>query len=172
VDSLFSEYESGYTLYSVSRILSYSFWGLGTAALVGSFFLPGERTPVISGPLDRWLTAAGTVLIAGGSLAQSIALHTRRLSQERFSAYLEGTTNLDQLYSDYHAAYTGYVVCSVLAYSFWALGGAGILTALFVTPSRLDKEREKPQPAATALILPARDGLTLLISLHPKESGP
>jgi TolB-like protein len=160
-DRLFSEYKSGYALYSVSRILSYSFWGLGTAAWVGSFFLAGERTPVISGPLDRWLTAAGMVLIGGGSLAQSLALHLRRMSP-----------TLDQLYADNRAAYNGYVACSVLAYGFWALGGAGILTALFVTPSGLDKVGEKPEKPATAFILPVQNGLTLLVFLHPKELRP
>jgi hypothetical protein len=141
-DSLFAEYRSGYVLYSVSRILSYSFWTLGGAAMIGAFFLPGQRTPTISGPLDRWLTAVGSALLAGGSLAQSMALQGRRLAEQRHTAYLVG---------------------SVLAYSFWALGGAGLLTALFVTPAATGEKREGPTP--TALVLPTRDGLALLVSV-------
>ncbi len=166
-DSLFAEYRSGYVLYSVSRILSYSFWTLGGAAMVGAFFLPGQRTPTISGPLDRWLVGAGIALMTGGSLAQSTALYGRRLAKQRYAAYLGATGNLDQLYADYRAAYTGYVVSSVLAYSFWALGGAGILTALFVTPAAAGDKRESPRPVT--LVLPTPDGLAFFVSLDLEE---
>jgi TolB-like protein len=162
----FSErFDAGHAWYLTSRILSYSFWGLGGAGLVCASLLPGDRTPILSGPRDRWLMAGGTALVAAGSLFQSMALNTRELAEDRYKDYLAASADTGDFYNSYLSARTQNVIYSVLAYTLWAGGGAGILGSLFLSP---DRGRPKKEPRAALVIVPTPTGLAVWISIDPK----
>jgi len=162
----FSErFDAGHAWYLTTRILSYSFWGLGGAGLVCASLLPGDRTPILSGPRDRWLMAGGTALVAAGSLFQSIALNTRELAEDRYKDYLAASADTGDFYNSYLSARTQNVIYSVLAYTLWAGGGAGILGSLFLSP---DRGRPQKEPRAALVIVPTPTGLAVWISIDPK----
>jgi TolB-like protein len=158
-------YEAGHAWYLTSRILSYSFWGLGAAGLVCAPLLHGDKVPILSGPRDRWLLAGGTALVAAGSVFQSMALNTRELVQDRYKEYLAAAADVDAFYKAYRGAYIQHVIYCSLAYTLWAGGGAAVLGALFANP---DRGNPKQVPGAALFLVPAPDGFTILVSIDPR----
>ena len=165
IEDFRKRYEAGHAWYLTSRILSYSFWGLGGAGLVCASLLPGDRTPILSGPRDRWLMAGGTALVAAGSLFQSMALNTRELAEDRYKDYLAASADTGDFYNSYLSARTQNVIYSILAYTLWAGGGVGILGSLFTNP---DRGRPQKEPQAALVIVPTPAGLAVWVSIDPK----
>jgi TolB-like protein len=161
-DEPWDKYQKGYTLYSVERLSSYAFWLIGGGAMIGAFFIPGEREQLIEGFWEKTSLVGGISLIGLGSLTRTLALNFRQ-------TYVEGGGSDEK-------AYDRYVLYSVLSYGFWAVGGTGMLLPFFTDlggggrhpGGRHPGDREaQPEPLSLERLrlLPLPNGLLLQISL-------
>ena len=166
-DQLYSEYTRGHALYVASRILSFSFWGLGGAALTAAFLFDDERQPIAAGLWNRILMTAGMALLAAGSSSHMLAFNTLDALEELRRAYLEETVDFDSKYNAYQQAYTRYTAFTYLSYGLWALGGAAVITSLFV-PFGTGTVSQTENDIAALSIVPLPGGIHLNLTLHPK----
>jgi len=149
-DELFDRYRNGYILYSVERLTSYGLWLLGGAGMITAFFLPGEKMEPISGFWEKTMLVGGISLIGLGSVTRSVALNYRQ-------NHIDSGGNEDD--------YQRYVLNSVLSYTLWALGGAGM-----VLPFVLELGKEKTAVETTKVrpeqlqLLPVANGLILRVN--------
>jgi len=146
-DELHDQYRRGYILYSAERLTSYAFWLLGGAGMIGAFFIPGPEESPIEGFWDRAVFVGGMTLVGLGSVTRTLALAARQ-------------THVDS--GGDEKAYDRYVLNRALSYSFWALGGLGM-----VLPFAADFGGEKPTAEATQLrpeqlrLVPLPNGMIL-----------
>ncbi len=151
VDELKTRYDRGYVLYSVERLTSYAFWLIGGGGMITAFFIPGEKRSSIVGFWDKASLIAGVSLVATGSLTRTLALNYRQ-------TFIESDGKKD-------TAYDRYVLCSVLSYGFWAVGGTAMLLPLFVDLGKTPADSEIEEPRSEALrLVPLPNGLILQYS--------
>ena len=167
LDALYDSYSSGYTTYSLFRILSYSLWGLSAAGLAGSFFLPGEKEALAPTLLDRILITAGMTLISIGNVTRSMALNSRAIMEERWNDYINAGENLDALYDDYNGAFTQYSIFTFLSYGLWAGGAAAVISSLFIPFGSAPAVVKEERPVKLRLI-PAVSGFNIQLEFNPK----
>jgi len=152
-DELWDSYQKGYTLYSVERLSSYAFWLIGGSAMIGAFFIPGEREQLIESFWEKTSLVGGISLIGLGSLTRTLALNFRQ-------SYVEGGGSDEK-------AYDRYLLYSVLSYGFWAVGGTGMLLPFFADLGGGGRREAQPAPLnpEQLRLLPLPNGLLLQISL-------
>jgi hypothetical protein len=151
-DYYYDRYRRGYLVYTVERITSYAFWGLGGAGMITAFFLPGEREALISGFWDRTALVGGMTLVGLGSVTGALALYYRQ-------SHVSGGGD--------EADYNRYVLTSVLSYGFWALGGTAMILPLFTDIGRgkvAVEEESKPLRPEQLMLVPAPGGAILRFS--------
>ena len=167
-DALWTQYQTGYAVYGAERIIGYSFWGLGGAAMACSFLMPGDKKPVAESIWNKLLYAGGMTLVSGGSFLQIMAVNARQASEEAYKSYLNASVGFDPLYADYAAAYGTYALYSGLSYGLLAGGAAAAILSIFV-PIGGAGQADAGLPA-TISIVPLPDGIGVLINVTPRRS--
>ena len=134
IDQLYAEYQYYHRIYTIERILGYSFLGLGAAGSAGAFFIPGEKQNVRSGLLNRILAGAGYLMLAAGNYANTAAFTGRISAEDAFDDYQSAGTEeaASALYDTYQGLYKTYVIRTAVSYGLWGLGGAAVIASLFI----------------------------------------
>jgi TolB-like protein len=153
-DELWDRYRRGYVVYSVERLTGYAFWLLGGAGMITAFFLPGPKEQPVSGFWDKTFLVGGMGLIGLGSVTRTLALNHRQTHVESGGDETE---------------YDRYVLNSVLSYTLWALGGAGMLLPFLTDIGREEAEEgQEPSPERgrpeRLRLLPMCNGVALRLS--------
>lgn len=141
IDDLFEEYNSYYEKYRAQRYISYSLWGVGAAARISSYFIPGEKTAEYSSPLAKILSAAGSIMIAGGNFSSTVAFNKLIRAEDAFETYQSAgiTEIVDSTWQEYENLQNQYELQTYISYGLWGLGAAAMVTSLFLPEAKTEK---------------------------------
>lgn len=143
--AFYNAYQTGHQLYTREKTLSYIFWGVGGAGIVGSLLIPGKREPVAPTLLDKILITSGLALISFGNVSYTASSFARDEAEEKWDDFImSGGQDVLLLYN-YRTAYRRYTAFAISSYALWGTGGLAILTALYIPFQNILKaETESP----------------------------
>jgi len=171
-EPLRNAYEAGYDRYVSATAKGAAFRLLGAAALAGSFYVPGRKTPVLQRPLDRLLAGAGIAAAAAGNVFLAASLNAKEQSEWEWEKYAAaGAPDDSELLDSYVRQYRRYLATALLAYGLWLGGGASVLTAVCLPLEGGGIGAAAGPDDATRpvelVVLPTASGVELLIRYRP-----
>ena len=141
---LWDKYSDMYSEYEKNQYTSYGLVGTAGLLTAASWFIPGEKTAATSGILEKILTGAGYLLLAGGNFTKSIAMNKRFEAEDYYSQYMSAgmTDTASSLYKEYEYAYWDYEKFTYMSYGFWGLGAAAVITGILLPENNVKDTAE------------------------------
>ncbi len=132
--ALWENYSGYYDSYQIQQFISYGLWGAGGLLSIGSWFIPGDKTPAVSGILNKIIMTAGYLFFTGGNFTSSIATNTHFTAEEVYDDYMSASTSeaASYLYDDYQKKQEFYEIMTYTTYGLWGVGAAAVITAMLL----------------------------------------
>ena len=159
VSDLYTDYENAQDEYEFQQYLSYGLLGASGLFSIGSWFIPGEKTEVNPGFLQKILSAAGSIFMAAGNCTSQIALNYRFKAENEYDNYQEAELDvmIQDLYSKYEEYQNTYSALSITSYCLWGAGAAAVIGSMFLTID--DSATEKASADAALSVRPSLTGI-------------
>ena len=167
VDRIAKELDTIEMLYGLTRVSGFGAWTLASSASLAAPFLKGNRTLSVTGPLQKSLHIAGSILTVLGNLS-SIVTYNARLSEEQLAAEYRNQMDFEEnpdLYESYETIYKVYLVSSITTIGFWSLGAVSSALAVLL-PERTSGDSSSVEGADRTAPRPQP-----LFTVEPRETG-
>jgi hypothetical protein len=130
-EDIYALYLTNREAYAANRSLACGLWAAGSAFLIASPLLPGEKTAAAPSLWNRALLALGSLLMSAGNITATAAMGARIEAEGRYEEYM-AAEDPAEFYDSYLTAYKAYTASSWISYCLWAGGGIMTLVSLFV----------------------------------------
>ncbi len=161
--SKYNAYRDSLLWPAAARYTAYGLWGLGYAGIITSYFLPGERKPMIVSRKARRLMSWGSALTGFGNISSNLAMKYRGEVEELWiNENASGAVIGDTSYGSKE------ITAEIFTYtSYGLILGGSVLTIMGLLMPGEEITANKPEEKnITFNIIPAENGASVLVNLR------